>query len=225
MKTTADTRTLAAYVRVSTAGQAASGLGLDAQCRAIRDHADAHGVTIGAWHEDAGRSGATTRKRPGLAAALEDVRSGRTGGIIVAKVDRLGRSAADVASLVERAQREGWRLVALDVGLDLGTPAGELVANALGMAARFEWRRISERQREKHAELRRQGRPRGRAAVPAQVADRIRALRDKGASWQAIANALEADRVPTARGGTAWRPSSVRSAYLARGLELAAQAG
>lgn len=224
MKTTTDTQTLAAYVRVSTAGQAASGLGLQAQRRAIREHADAHGLTIGSWHEDAGRSGASMARRDGLRAALDEVRTGRVGGLVVAKVDRLGRSAADVAAVVERAQREGWRLVALDVGLDLGTPAGELVANALGMAARFEWRRISERQREKFAELRRQGRPRGRATVPTAVADRIIRLREKGRTWQAIADELERAKVATARGGTVWRPSSVRAAYLTRRRELAAQA-
>ena len=215
---------LVAYVRVSTAGQAASRIGLEAQRRAIRDYADLHGLTIAGWHEDAGRAGATMSRRPGLRAALADVETGYAGGLIAAKVDRLGRSAGDVATLVERAQREGWRLVALDVGLDLGTPAGELVANALAMAARFEWRRISERQQEKFAELRRQGRPRGRPSVPPAIADRIIGLRDTGQTWQAIADRLHAEKVPTARGAASWRPSSVRSAYLARTLELAAQA-
>ena len=213
MKDTENTTSLVAYVRVSTAGQAQSGLGLEAQRRAIREYAEANGLSIVDWQEDAGRSGATMRKRSGLLAALEIVRSGQAGGLIVAKVDRLGRSAGDVATLVERAQREGWRLVALDVGLDLGTPAGELVANALGMAARFEWRRISERQHEKFSEPRRQGRPRGRASVSTAVADRIIGLRDAGQTWQSIADALNSEHVPTARGGVSWRPSSVRSAY------------
>lgn len=218
-----DSTALCAYVRVSTAGQAASGLGMDAQRNAIIDHAARHGITITRWHEDAGRSGASSMShRPALKAALDDVETGRAGGIIVAKVDRLGRSAGDVATLVEQAHRERWRLVALDVGLDLGTSAGELVANALGMAARFEWRRISERQLEKHAELRRQGRPRGRPAVPAAVADRIVGLRDGGATLQAIADTLNTERVPTARGGAAWRPSTVRSVLETRRRELAA---
>jgi hypothetical protein len=56
------------------------------------------------------------------------------------------------------------------------------------------------------------------------VGDRIIALRDgERLTWQAIADRLEHDSVPTARGGAAWRPSSVRSAYLARRLELDAQ--
>jgi DNA invertase Pin-like site-specific DNA recombinase len=214
---------LAAYIRVSTAGQAASGIGLDAQRQTIKEAATASGFEVGGWHEDAGRSGATMRRRTGLQAALADVKAGRVGGIVVAKIDRLGRSSADVLGLVERAQLEGWRLVALDVGLDTTTPAGELVASALAMAARFEYRRISERQREKHAQLRRLGRARGRETAPRKIADRIVRLRDGGASWQAIADRLERDKVPTPRGGTAWRPSSVRSAYLTRKRELAAQ--
>ena len=71
---------------------------------------------------------------------------------MVAKIDRLGRSY-DVMTLVGRAAKEGWRLLALDVSLDTSTPEGELVAGALTMAARFEYRRISTRQLEKHEVL------------------------------------------------------------------------
>ncbi len=215
---------LAAYTRVSTAAQAASGLGLEAQRRAIAEVAEGGSFAVSVWHEDAGRSGASMERRSGLQGVLADVKAGRVGGLVVAKIDRLGRSSADVLGLVERAQREGWRLVALDVGLDSTTPAGELVAAALAMAARFEYRRISERQTEKHDALRRAGRPRGRAAASREVADRIASLRGSGLSFAGIAETLERDRVPTARGGSAWRASSVRSAYLTRERERAAMA-
>jgi DNA invertase Pin-like site-specific DNA recombinase len=224
MTPTRDTRTLVAYTRVSTNGQAESGIGLQAQRRAIREACEAQRIEVTAWHEDAGRSGASMRKRDGLRAALEDVRAGRADGLVVAKIDRLGRSSADVLGLVEQAQREGWRLLALDVGLDTTTPSGELVAAALAMAARFEWRRISERQQEKFAELRRQGRPRGRAAAPAAVADEIRGLREQGLSFAAIAETMNDRRVATVRGGQKWFAATVRSVYLTRVRELAAQA-
>lgn len=224
MKPSRQTLPLAAYTRVSTAGQAASGIGLEAQRKAISDAANSGGFSVGAWHEDAGRSGATMRRRSGLQAALAQVKAGEVGGIVVAKIDRLGRSSADVLGLVEQAQKEGWRLVALDVGLDTTTPAGELVAAALAMAARFEYRRISERQVEKFQALRRLGRPRGRESAPRDLADRIVKLRDAGSSWQAIADKLEREKVPTPRGGASWRPSSVRSAYVTRHRELGAQA-
>ncbi len=115
--------------------------------------------------------------------------------------------------------------MALDVGLDSTTPAGEMVCAALAMAARFEYRRGSERQIEKHEALRRAGRPRGRAAAPAHVADRIIARRTAGLTYQAIADELNAGGVPTARGAAAWSGPAVRSAALTRGRELAAQRG
>jgi len=212
---------LAAYLRVSTAAQAASGIGVEAQRQAIIEAANAQALTIGEWHEDAGRSGASMARRPGLRAALDAVKAGQVNGIVVAKIDRLGRSSADVCGLVERAQREGWRLIALDVGLDTTTPAGELVAAALAMAARFEYRRISERQLEKHEELRRQGRRRGRPGAPAALADEIRAARAAGRSFRAITADLNDRKTPTPQGGLAWHPSSVRSALVARERELA----
>jgi DNA invertase Pin-like site-specific DNA recombinase len=214
---------LAAYTRVSTAGQAVSGIGLEAQRKTISDYVDANSLEISAWHEDAGRSGATLRGRAGLAAALADVKAGRADGVIVAKIDRLGRSTHDVSGIVERAWREGWRVVAVDVGLDTATPAGEMVATALMMAARFEWHRISERQREKHEALRRAERPRGRPSVPRQLADRLRELRAEGSTLAQIAERLNDEAVPTAQGGSRWWPATVRSAIRTRERELAAQ--
>ena len=164
-------------------------------------------------------------RRPGLAAALAEIDAGRAGGIIVSKIDRLGRSSADVLGLIERARREGWRLVALDVGLDSTTPAGELVAAALAMAARFEWRRISERQARSTTSSAARGARGGasRSAVTWRIASP--SLRTDGLSFAAIAERLNAEKVPTARGARRWWPASVRSALLTRERELAAQAG
>ena len=214
---------LVGYRRVSTAGQAASGLGMDGQRRSIEDAASLQGFVVEGWYEDNGRSGARADNRPGLQAALAEIAAGRAGGLVVSKIDRLGRSSADVMGLVERAQREGWRLVALDVGLDSTSAAGEMVAAALAMAARFEYRRISERQVEKFETLRRQGRARGQVAADRTLADRIIAMRDAGATWQAAADALNLEDVPTPRGGLKWRPSSVRSASITRSREIEAQ--
>jgi DNA invertase Pin-like site-specific DNA recombinase len=212
---------LAAYVRVSTAGQAASGVGIAAQRAAITQAADQDGFEVGSWYEDAGKSGAKLQNRPGLQAALAMIASESVGGLVVAKIDRLGRSY-DVMTLVGRAAHEGWRLLALDVGLDTTTAEGELVAGALTMAARFEWRRISQRQLEKHEELRRQGRPRGPASVPPEIADRMLAARQQGWSYREIAETATRMGMPPVR-ATRWHASSVRSAIITYERELAAQ--
>jgi hypothetical protein len=92
------------------------------------------------------------------------------------------------------------------------------------MAARFEYRRISERQLEKNQELRRQGGARGRPAAPTPVADEVRAARAAGRTFRAIAADLNARAVPTRQGGRAWYASSVRFALVARERELDASA-
>jgi DNA invertase Pin-like site-specific DNA recombinase len=105
----------------------------------IEGYAQARDFTVAAWHEDEDISGGTL-ERPALQTALERCRNGETGGIIAAKLDRLARSLVGLDQLVKRAQDEGWTLVAVDHGLDLQTPGGELVANILGSVAQWELR-------------------------------------------------------------------------------------
>ena len=69
-------------------------------------------------------SGQRVDGRPGLQAALDSVRSGATDGLVVAKLDRLSRSVIHAATFIEEAQRQGWTLVLLDIGVDLSTAAG-----------------------------------------------------------------------------------------------------
>jgi DNA invertase Pin-like site-specific DNA recombinase len=214
---------LSCYVRVSTSAQADSGIGLAAQRETIRRACDLHGFAIGGWFEDAGLSGARMSNRPALQQALSEIRAGRSAGLVCAKLDRLGRSAAEVLTLAEQSKREGWRLLILDVGADTLSLSGEAVLMALAMAARIEHVRIAERQRDKHEALRRAGRARGRKAVDRDIADRIIGLRESGSTWQAVADTLNEEKIPTARSGAIWRPSSVQSAYRTRQRELLAQ--
>ena len=143
---TADPATVVGYVRVSTDEQAVSGLGLAAQRAAIEAECARRGWTLVAVHEDA-LSGKSL-KRPGMSAALEAVESGVAAAIVVAKLDRLSRSLADFASLMARAQSGHWNLVALDLGIDLTTAAGEFMANVMASAAQWERRIIGQRTRD-----------------------------------------------------------------------------
>ena len=91
--------TVVAYARVSTDEQAASGAGLDAQRIAVEAEAQRRGWTVVGWHADEGISGGKgVEHRPGLAAAIEAVESGRAAGLLAAKLDRVSRSVLDTAS-------------------------------------------------------------------------------------------------------------------------------
>jgi len=204
------------YVRVSTADQADSGLGLDAQRAAITAECERRGWELAAILTDAGCSGKTMRGRPGLAAALAELDRGQAAGVVVAKLDRLSRSLRDFADLMARAQKNGWNVVALDLNIDTTTPAGEFLAHVLAAAAHWERRIIGQRTKEALAVKRNQGVRLGRPrTVPPDVVARIVADRRTGASLASIADALTAEGVPTAHGGVRWHVSTV-SALLRR---------
>lgn len=206
------------YVRVSTEEQAASGLGLAAQKAAILAEAERRGWTVVKVIEDAGYSGKDL-KRPGIVEALHALRDHEAGTLVVAKLDRLSRSMLDFAGILDRATREHWAVVALDLGVDTTTPSGEMMANVLATFAQFERRLISERTKVALEQVKlhgtKSGRPLGR---PVQMSEEIRARivseHKAGQSVSAIARRLTAEGVPTAQDGRAWYPSTVRAALL-----------
>lgn len=199
------------YTRVSTSEQADSGAGLDAQRHTIEREAVRRGWDLISLEIDAGASGKSLDGRPALDAALAAVEGGDADVLVVAKLDRLSRSVADFAALLDRAQQHGWGLVALDLGVDTTTPAGELVANVMAAVSQWERRVIGVRTREGLAARRAAGVRLGRPSVlPASVVARIVAERTRGATLRVIADALTADGVPTARGtSSSWGTSSV----------------
>ena len=199
------------YVRVSTHEQASNGYGLDAQEAAIRNECDRRGWALLEVVRDKGASGKST-DRPGLQRALSLIASGQATGLVVSKLDRLSRSVVDFAMLLEWFRSSGATLVALDLGVDTSTPGGELVANVFAAVAQWERRTISQRTREGLAEARTQGKAISRPTVDPKVAKRIRRMRDRGMTLRAIAAKLNAEGVPTPRGGREWRVSSVQTA-------------
>jgi DNA invertase Pin-like site-specific DNA recombinase len=213
---------LAAYARVSSERQADSGISIAGQRSTIAEYARRHGLEVGSWHADEGVSGSKRAdRRPGLRTALEAIRSGQASGVICAKVDRLGRSV-EVLQLAEEANREGWTMVLVDIGLDSTSTGGEAVLYGLAMAARIEARRASERMRDFHSERRRQG-LRRKDATPPEIADRMLELRDQGAPFASIASTLNSEGITTAR-GSRWYEASVQRVVNARRRERDAQA-
>ncbi|TLH68035.1 recombinase family protein [Mycolicibacterium cosmeticum] len=118
--------TLLGYARVSTAGQ-----DLDVQLAALA----AQGVESGQIFSDK-LSGAVNTARPGLAALLHYAREGDT--VVVAAIDRLGRSVAEVTRTIAELSERRILLRALREGVDTGTPTGRAVASIMATLAELE---------------------------------------------------------------------------------------
>ena len=198
------------YVRVSTEEQADSQLGLAAQRAAITEEAERRGWRLVEIVEDAGFSGKSL-KRPGVQMVLEALKEKRADTLVVAKLDRLGRSLLDLAGLMDLAGKQGWALVALDIGVDTTSLSGKAMAGMMAVFAELERGMIGLRTREALAAARERGTVIGRRSqLPPDVVDRIVSEREAGRSLRAIADGLNADQVPTGQGGRRWYASTVR---------------
>jgi len=128
----------------------------------------------------------------------------------------------DFTAVMAKAQNEGWALVALDCAVDTTTPAGEAMAHVLATFAQFERRLIGQRTREALAVKRKEGVRLGRPqSISPKLARRIRSMRSRGMTLQAICDKLNAEQVPTPRDGAVWRPTSLRSVLAGRFLDRA----
>src|ERR1700716_1113989 len=151
----------AIYTRVSTDHGLDQELNsLDAQYEAasayIKSQAHAGWTLIRSRYDDGGYSGGST-DRPDLQKLLDDIRSRKIDVIVVYKVDRLTRSLADFAKLVELFDGHGVSFVSVTQQFNTTTSMGRLTLNVLLSFAQFEREDTSERIRYKIAASKRQG--------------------------------------------------------------------
>jgi peptidoglycan hydrolase-like protein with peptidoglycan-binding domain/DNA invertase Pin-like site-specific DNA recombinase len=160
----------------------------------------------------------TRSGRPGLQYALQRLEAGEASCLVVAELGRLSGSAPEVGYIVEWLRRREARLVAVDDGLDTGTTTGGKAADMLVSLGAFAGEQRSARTGHLHSvpEQRPTGRASGSSGLPRReapaVKERIKAMRASGMTLQAIADELNAEKVPTLRGGAMWRPSGVQAA-------------
>src|SRR6187455_661292 len=151
----------AVYTRVSTdSGLDQEFNSLDAQYDAasayIRSQAHAHWTLVRTRYDDGGFSGGSTN-RPALQRLLADVKARRVNVIVVYKVDRLTRSLADFAKLVELFDAHGVSFVSVTQQFNTTTSMGRLTLNVLLSFAQFEREVTSERIRDKVAASKKKG--------------------------------------------------------------------
>lgn len=201
------------YVRVSTEEQVVSGLGIDAQVQAIETKAADEGWSLlDIDKTDVGVSGKSLENRPGIQHVLELLDSGKADVLLVARLDRLTRSLADGAQVMQQAMVKRWSLVSCELGdIDMSTPMGEAMAGNVLVFAQLERRLIGQRTAAALAVKRANGVRLGRPQVlPDSTVQRILEERAQGRTMAAIAASLQADGVPTAKGGP-WQVSSVQA--------------
>ena len=210
------------YLRVSTEEQAMSGLGLADQRATLEAEATRRGWADVEYLTDDGWS-AKSLARPGITDALDQLRTGKAGILVVSKLDRLSRSLLDFAGLMATAEREGWRIVVLDMAIDTTTPSGALMAHVMSAFSEYERRLIGARTSAAMQQLKSQGVRLGRPRVmSSETTERIVSERAEGRTLAAIADALNSDRVPTARGGAKWYPSTVKAVLASAELDTSA---
>jgi len=136
--------TAAIYVRVSTDDQATEGTSLNVQEERCRAYCVAQGWKVQRVYVDAGVSGALA-SRPALDELLGAVRAGRIEVVLVAKLDRLGRSAGHLSPLLEELDERDVAFVSLAEQWDTSTAAGRFVRGMFAQLAQLERDTIRDR--------------------------------------------------------------------------------
>ncbi|MER8368029.1 recombinase family protein [Mesorhizobium sp. M1378] len=208
-----------AYIRVSTAQQGKSGLGLEAQRVAIAKFAEAEGLELSAEFQEVetGKGAYALNKRPQLAAALSEAKRNDC-AVVVAKLDRLSRDVAFISALM--AKRTPF------IVAELGADVSPFMLHIYAAVAEQERAMISQRTKDALAAVKARGVKLGnpqiakaqeaaaqrRAAIAdgfaANVISIIREIQATGASMRKTAAALNARGIPTARGGT-WAATQI----------------
>jgi DNA invertase Pin-like site-specific DNA recombinase len=178
---------------------------VDEDARLIKAACREHGLALARLVRDIDSHSGPDLDRPGLSHVLDRLAAKDYDCLVVTRLERLTRSPATLAALVRMLDERGARLIVADIGLDTATPDGRIAAKALVTVGELEDKPPLTAPRRRSS---------GRPAVADRpyVKQRIVDMRASGMTLQAIADTLNAEGVPTVRGGAEWRPSSVQAA-------------
>jgi len=213
------------YIRVSTQDQVDEGVSLDAQRAKIDAWCSLHDYELITVYQDAGITGSTMSKRPGLQQALDAVSKGSA--LVSYSISRLSRSTKDMLNIAELLRAKGADLVSLSENIDTTSAAGRMVFRLLASLAEFERDLVSERTKTALAHKKATGQvyarvPFGYREVEGRLVEvkreativrDILATRKRGATLASIADTLNAKGIAGKRGGK-WYPSTV--AYIVK---------
>ena len=213
------------YARVSTEEQAKEGISMDLQRDKIRAYADLKGLDLVEIIEDAGLS-AKDLKRPGVQRVIEAARRRQVEAVVVFKLDRMFRDAADALTVTKAFDKRGVAFHSICETLDTRSAMGRFFFTVLAGFAEMERAKISERTREamqhKRANNERVGNipfgwdldgDNGQLVAnedEQHVIQRIHELRAEGLSLRDIAGELDDAGIQTKQGRRRWSAKVVR---------------
>jgi putative DNA-invertase from lambdoid prophage Rac len=180
------------YARVSTNDQQTIPL----QIRALREYADRRGWSIAQQVKEVGSGASERQLREKL---LEAARRREIDVVLVWRLDRWGRSVADLLATLQELDHLGVGFVSLTEALDLTTPAGRAMAAPLAVFAEFEREILRGRVRAGLAHARQNGKRLGRPATAALHSSEIRKLHRAGVAKAEIARRLGIGRTSVRR--------------------------
>lgn len=219
-----DPRRAVAYLRISTDGEKQIH-GLEVQRASVEAWAQGAGVELVALHRDEISGTSKGHDRPGLGAALADLRRLGAGALVVLRLDRLARDLAEALVIERMIVESGAALIAVESGGNADDPASKFLRHVMLAASEFEGALIRQRIKATKASLRARGlleggkppygfrvgegkrlepHPEERAAL-----EELQRMRQRGLSFRQVA------RQATARGllnraGHPWDPSNLR---------------
>jgi site-specific DNA recombinase len=213
------------YIRVSSEEQADSGLGLEAQRQRIAAYCAMKGLHLAEVFEDPGISaGKPLASRPAGSRLLAAAKKGKA-VVVVAKLDRLFRSVADAANVIDDFDKRGIQLVAIAESFDMTSPYGRAMAQMASVFAELERAMIRERTRSAMSVKRSRGeRISGHApygwdfgggllvenAREQKIIGRMRQMRAEGMSYRGIGTRLDVEGIRPKR-GKRWIHTTVKS--------------
>lgn len=210
------------YIRVSTDGQAESGLSLEAQRKKIEAYAILKDLELVEIIEDAGIS-AKNLNRPGMQRLLDLVHRGGVDAVIIYKLDRMCRNTIDALETASIMDKRGVALHSIEESLDTQSAIGKFFFTLIAALAEMERKLIGERTRTALKQKRERGEKTGGHvpygwevingklkgnAAEQEILYRMRTMQRDGMSYQKIADALNSQGLPS-KTGKLWNSGTV----------------
>ncbi len=220
------------YCRVSTREQADEGVSLAAQQSKIEAFADSKDLELIECIVEEGVSGSVPLKeRDGGALIFDAIQNKGVKVVVATKLDRLFRDALDCLAMTREWEKQGVKVLLLDMGVDFSTPTGKAFLTNAASFAELERNLISERTKDGLAQVKKEGIKLGgvgwgwtrveavdekgrlnQAIVTEEIeiVIRIKQMREDGCTFQHICDVLDHEGIKTKKGGK-WWPMTVKN--------------